>query len=153
MAAVRSGPTVSPFFSIVAMPHPPFSLSARRAFSIIEIAVILIIIGLMLVIIVPPFFSAMSERKAQRVKSDLVTLSNAIEHYALDNGKTGGAPVNYADLRKYLDPKTDAYRREGHDVYGDSYGPFKVGTRPSVPPKAADRLSDVAGADFWSPFQ
>jgi type II secretion system protein G len=127
--------------------------SARRGFTIIEIAVILVIIALMLVIIVPHFFSQLKARKAQRVKEDLITLNSAIEHYALDNGKTSGAQPGYADLRKYLDPRTDVYRRDGKDVFGDSYGPFIVGTRPSVPPKTEDRLMDVAGPDFWSPFQ
>ncbi len=131
------------------MPPP----SSRRGFTIIEIAVILVIIALMLVIIVPHFFSEARERKARRVKNDLITLNAAIEHYALDNGKVSGAPLTYADLRKYLDPKSDVYRLQGKDVLGDSYGPFTVGARPSVPQNTETRLMDVAGPDFWSPFQ
>jgi len=135
------------------MPHTSSSPSARRGFTIIEIAVVLVIIALMLIIIVPHFFQEMSAGKARRVKHDLVALNAAIEHYALENGKIAGAPANYSDLRKYLDPQTDAYRREGRDVFGDSYGPFVVGSRPSVPPGAIDKLSGVASPDFWSPFQ
>jgi type II secretory pathway pseudopilin PulG len=127
--------------------------SGRRGFTIIEIAVILIIIALMLVIIVPHFFSEVRERKARRVKQDLITLNAAIEHYALDNGKTSGFQPTYADLRKYLDPNSDVYRRNGKDIMGDTYGPFTVGARPSVPAKTASELLDVAGPDFWSPFQ
>jgi type II secretory pathway pseudopilin PulG len=129
------------------------SPSSRRGFTIIEIAVILIIIALMLVIIIPHFFSKLKERKARRVKEDLITLNAAIEHYALDNGKTSGFHPSYADVRKYLDPKSDVYRRDGKDVLGDAYGPFTVGARPPVPPKTASELMDVAGPDFWSPFQ
>ena len=125
----------------------------RRGFTIIEVVVILIIIGLMLVILVPHVFNILKLRKADRVRADLVTLNAAIEHYALDNGKVGGIHVQYADLRKYLDPQSDAYRRDGSDVFGDSYGPFIVGDRPSVPRRTATKLSDVTGADFWSPFQ
>jgi type II secretory pathway pseudopilin PulG len=127
--------------------------SSRRGFTIIEIAVILIIIAMMLVIIIPHFFSQMKERKARRVKEDLVTLNAAIERYALDNGKTSGFHPAYADLRKYLDPNSDVYRRDGKDILGDAYGPFTVGTRPTVPPKTADKLLGVAGPDFWSPYQ
>ena len=130
------------------LPH-----SARRGFTIIEIVVILIIIALMLVIVVPHFFSEMKERKARRVKADLITLNVAIEHYALDNGKVSGVQAAYADLRKYLDPKTDVYRLNGKDALGDSYGPFVVGLRPSVPANTASRLANVAGPEFWSPFQ
>jgi general secretion pathway protein G len=135
------------------MPLSPQSSSTRRGFTIIEIAVILIIIGLMLVIVVPHFFIQVKERKARRVKADLVTLNTAIEHYALDNGKVSGAQVSYADLRKYLDTSTDIYQSDGRDVFGDSYGPFIVGSRPTVPRKTEDKLSDVAGPEFWSPFQ
>jgi type II secretory pathway pseudopilin PulG len=133
---------------------PPLSRpsTARRGFTIIETAVILIIIALMLVIIVPHFLQQWELGKARRVRDDLIALNSAIEHYALDNGKAAGAPVKYDDLRKYLDPNTDAYRREGRDVFGDSYGPFVVGTRPSVPRDAVDKLSAVAGVDYWSPF-
>ena len=125
----------------------------RRGFTIIEIAVILVIIALMLVIIIPHFFSEMKERKAHRVKNDLITLNSAIEHYALDNGKVSGFQPAYADLRKYLDPKSDVYRLQGKDILGDTYGPFTIGVRPPVPPKTASQLLDVAGPDFWSPFQ
>lgn len=134
------------------MPQLSRPSAARRGFTIIETAVILIIIALMLLIIVPHFLQQLEVGKAQRVRDDLVALNTAIEHYALDNGKAAGAAVNYDDLRKYLDPKTDAYRREGHDVYGDSYGPFSVGTRPSVPEATADRLAAMTGPDYWSPF-
>jgi type II secretory pathway pseudopilin PulG len=133
------------------MQHPS-AFRARRGFTIIEIVVILIIIALMLVIIVPHFFNGLKVRKAEAVKADLTALNSAIEHYALDSGKVGGAQVQYADVRKYLDPASEVYRRNGRDLFGDSYGPFTVGTPPSVPPKTADRLSAVAGQDFWSPF-
>jgi prepilin-type N-terminal cleavage/methylation domain-containing protein len=136
------------------MPHStPSTLRSRRGFTIIEIVVVLIIIALMLVIIVPHFFSELKVRKAQRIKDDLATLNSAIEHYALDNGKTSGAELDYADLRKYLDPKTDVYRSAGKDIFGDTYGPFTVGSRPSVPPNTSDRLSNVVGEEFWSPYQ
>jgi type II secretory pathway pseudopilin PulG len=135
------------------MPLPPHPISARRAFTIIEIAVILIIIGLMLIIIIPHFLIQLKERKARSVKEDLVTLNTAIEHYALDNGKVAGDHASFDNLRKYLDSNTEIYRRSGRDVFGDSYGPFIVGARPVVPQNAEKKLSDVASVDFWSPFQ
>jgi len=135
------------------MPQMPLSTSSRRAFTLIEIAVILVIIALMMIIVIPHFLVQAKERKARRVKQDLVALNVAIEHYALDNGKVSGYRLSYADLQKYLDPKTDVYQRDGRDILGDSYGPFTVGQRPAVPTKTATELSTVAGADYWSPFQ
>jgi type II secretory pathway pseudopilin PulG len=135
------------------MPQLPPSTSSRRGFTLIEIAVILVIIALMMIIVIPHFLVQAKEANARRVKQDLVALNAAIEHYALDNGKVSGFHPTYADLQKYLDPKTDVYQRDGKDILGDTYGPFTVGQRPAVPPKTATRLSTVAGPDYWSPFQ
>lgn len=115
--------------------------------------VILIIIALMMIIIVPHFISGLTGRKAERVRNDLVTLNAAIEHYALDNGKVSGAELSYSDLRKYLNQGSDVYRRDGRDIFGDTYGPFVVGSRPGVPAYAAEKLSSAVSQDFWSPFQ
>jgi type II secretory pathway pseudopilin PulG len=135
------------------MPHSPSLRPAHRGFTLIEIAVILIIIALMLAIVIPHFFIKMNESKALRVKEDLITLNSAIEHYALDSGRMGGVQPSFDDLRKYLDPNSDVFRRDGTDIFGDSYGPFIIGTRPSVPPATRAKLSGAESPDFWSPFQ
>jgi len=136
------------------MPHSSSSApGAHRGFTIIEIVVVLIIIGLMMLIVIPHLFVDAKLRKARRVKDDLISLNSAIEHYALDNGKVGGTQPTYVDIRKYLDQKTDVYRLGGQDVFGDTYGPFTVGSRPTVPQKTAARFMDVVSDDFWSPFR
>ena len=135
------------------MPSRCPRMISRRAFTIIEIVVIIMIIFLMLIIIVPHFMSQMKLKKAERVKNDLITLNAAIEHYALDSGQVGGVQPTYADLKKYLDPKSDIYQREGRDIFGDSYGPFIIGTPPKVPAETASRMSGIVSQDFWSPYQ
>ncbi len=136
------------------MQHPLFPIRrARRGFTFIEVIVILIIIALMLVIIIPHFLTIFKANRADRVRADLVTLNSAIMHYAQDNGRVAGFEPTYADLRKYLDPRSDIYLDDGRDLFGDTYGPFIVGKPPTVPQNAAERLSAVAGQDFWSPFQ
>jgi len=144
--------SAAPFFLSVSMPLSS-AARARRGFTIIEIIVVLIIIALMLIIVVPHLFNETKVRKAEEVRADLVALNSAVEHYALDNGKVGGTEVQYADIRKYLDPKSYVYRSGGTDVFGNTYGPFTVGSPPSVPADTAEKLEGVAGADFWSPFQ
>jgi prepilin-type N-terminal cleavage/methylation domain-containing protein len=129
------------------------AVRARRGFTIIEIIVVVIIIALMLIIIVPHIFNEAKVRKAEQVRKDLVELNTAVEHFALDNGKVAGAEVQYDDIRKYLDPKGNAYRGNGRDVFGNEYGPFMVGSPPLVPVDTAQKLSGVAGPEFWSPFQ
>jgi prepilin-type N-terminal cleavage/methylation domain-containing protein len=134
------------------MPHSPSSRTSRRGFTLIEIAVILVIIALVLAIIIPHFFLKIQEARARRVLNDLVTLNSAIEHYALDSGKVRGQP-SFSDIQKYIDRDSDVYRRDGSDVFGDSYGPFTIGSRPSVPNNTRKKLESVAGPDFWSPYQ
>jgi prepilin-type N-terminal cleavage/methylation domain-containing protein len=135
------------------MQHLAFPKARRKGFTLIEIIVILIIIALLVVIIVPHIFIQVKVGRARREKADLQALTSAIEHYALDNGKVGGFQPTFADIRKYLDPATDVYKNDGKDLFGDRYGPFIIGERPTVPPKTATKLSSVAGPEFWSPFQ
>jgi type II secretory pathway pseudopilin PulG len=131
----------------------PYIPRSRRAFTLIEIIVILVIIGLMLLIVVPHYLIEFKAKKAARVKADLVALNAAIEQYALENGKVSGDPVDFDSLRKYLDQNSDAYRTGGKDAFGDTYGPFIVGSRPPVPSRTEDDLSSTVPPEFWSPFQ
>jgi type II secretory pathway pseudopilin PulG len=126
---------------------------ARRGFTIIEIGVIFIIIALMLLIIVPHFLLVLKGRKAPRIRADAMALNSALEHYALDNGKTAGSEVQFADLRKYLDASTDVYKLNGRDVMDDPFGPFVVGDRVTVPLATQEKLSSVTSRDYWSPYQ
>ncbi len=127
--------------------------ACRRAFTIIEIIVILIIMALMLVIVIPHLSVGEKERKARQIKDDLAVLNAAVEHYAVDNTKASGIEVTYADISKYVDPNSPVYLRGGKDVFGDSYGPFTVGSLPPVPPDAINRLSNAVDEDFWSPYR
>ncbi|HEX4084846.1 MAG TPA: prepilin-type cleavage/methylation domain-containing protein [Chthoniobacteraceae bacterium] len=126
---------------------------SRGGFTVIEIVVVFIIIALMLVIIVPHFVLEVKARKAARVKADVAALNSALEHFALDNGKTAGYDASYADIRKYLNPQSDAYKLNGQDLLGDQFGPYVVGTRITVPLPTQEKLSSVTPREYWSPYQ
>ena len=60
---------------------------AKRAFTLIELLIVVAIIAILAAIAVPNFLEAQVRAKVSRVKNDLRSLSTALESYAVDNGK------------------------------------------------------------------
>jgi prepilin-type N-terminal cleavage/methylation domain-containing protein len=123
----------------------------RRGFTLVEIMIVVVIIGMLAAIAVPGWFRARKRSQAGRILEDLVQLDHATDEYAIDNSKTTGANPTFTDLRNYLKTGTALYST-GTDLFGDSYGPFTVDSIIQVPAPAYVSLSDVAPSVFWSPF-
>lgn len=70
-------------------------MRSSRAFTLLEIIMVMVIIGLLVAIIAPEFFSFRKEANISSVKSTLITLSEASEMYYL---KKGLYPVSMNDL-------------------------------------------------------
>ncbi|SRR5581483_4829627 len=129
------------------------SAPRRRAFTLIEIIVILLIVALMIVVIIPVFIIHHRKAQSQHVLHDLKTLDAALHRYALETEKQPGFNPTFQDLKKYLDPSTDAYRTNGKDAFGHPYGPFTVDSQPKVPAKTAEDLSGIVDDEFWSTYR
>jgi hypothetical protein len=68
--------------------------------------------------------------------------------------KTTGAAVDWTDVQKYLKKGSTLYSSNHTDLLGSDLGAsFSVDTIPVVPAATFDALSDVAPAEFWSPFK
>jgi len=65
------------------MPHA----SPRRAFTLIELLIVVAIIAILAAIAVPNFLEAQTRSKISRVKSDMRSFSVAMEAYHVDNGR------------------------------------------------------------------
>lgn len=61
--------------------------TSRRAFTLIELLIVVAIIAILAAIAVPNFLEAQIRAKVSRVKSDARTLATAVEIYAVDNTK------------------------------------------------------------------
>jgi prepilin-type N-terminal cleavage/methylation domain-containing protein len=77
----------------------------RRAFTLIEIMIVVVIIGILLAIAVPNFVRARESSRAKSCISNLKSINGAIEQWAMDNKKTAADTPVESDLygtNKYL---------------------------------------------------
>ncbi|MDB6175238.1 MAG: hypothetical protein JWL59_4549 [Chthoniobacteraceae bacterium] len=128
-----------------------------KAFTLVEIMFVVAIIALLVVIALPNFLRSRKRSQASKILEDLRILDSAIEQYALDNSKGSDTLVEFADLQKYLKADSNIYHSNGKDLFGNSFGPnsdgtFAVDTIPQVSTATFNNLSDVAPAEFWSPY-
>lgn len=70
----------------------------RRAFTIIEVMIVVIIIGLLMGIAIPNFLSSRSTSQFQSCQANMRTLENAKEMWAIDNRVPPGTGVTQGDL-------------------------------------------------------
>lgn len=61
-------------------------MTKQNAFSLIEIMVVVVILGILASIVVPKILSRPDEARVVKAKSDILNIQNALELYKLDNG-------------------------------------------------------------------
>ncbi|MEI7776467.1 MAG: prepilin-type N-terminal cleavage/methylation domain-containing protein [Verrucomicrobiota bacterium] len=129
-------------------------LNTKRAgFTLVEIMIVVAIIALLAAIAVPNFLRSRKRSQATQVLEDLRQIDSAIDQYAIENNKPSAANVDWADVQKYLKTGTRLYESNAKDILGNSFGAtFSVDVTPKVHATTYNALSDVAPADFWSPF-
>lgn len=78
----------------------------RRGFSLIEIMVVIVILGLLASAVVLTVNGYMDKAKVNRAKSDISTIVSAIEIYRLDNGRLPRTDegLDKLPLKNRLDP-------------------------------------------------
>ena len=79
-------------FLFLRLPHPPQPqerprLVKNKAFTLIELLIVVAIIAILAAIAVPNFLEAQVRAKVSRAKADMRTMATAIESYAVDNNK------------------------------------------------------------------
>ena len=124
---------------------------SHGAFTLVEIMIVVAIIALLAAIAVPGFLRARKRSQAAKILNDLRFIDSAVDQYALETSKTGGAPVAITDWTNYLKRNTSLYLT-GADLFGNVYGAQTVDRLPSVAASAKAALSDVADTAFWSPY-
>ena len=124
----------------------------RGGFTLVEIMIVVAIIALLAAIAVPGFLRARKRSQASRIVNDLRLIDSAVDQYAIENNRTSGSAVPVAAWTNYLKVGSALYTT-GNDVFGNAYGAQTVDTLPKVPTNTFNALSDVATAEFFSPYR
>ena len=127
----------------------------RGGFTLVEIMIVVAIIALLAAIAVPNFLRARKRSQATRILQDLRMVDSAIDQYALETNKTSGDAANWTDISSYLKSGSTLQAGSGKDMLGNQIngGTLTVDGIPKVAATTFDKLSDVAPAEFWSPFK
>jgi len=106
-----------------------------RGFTLIEIMVVVIIIGLLAAVIVPSVISKVDDAKAAKAKSDIQALETALTMYRLDNSKYPTSDQGLLALTQQpTDPSVRHWRPGGYieriskDPWGADYQYVYPGT-------------------------
>ena len=126
--------------------------SKRGGFTLVEIMIVVAIIALLAAIAVPNFLRSRKRSQATAVLEDLRMIDAAVDLYAIENNKTNGNALNWADIQLYIKKGTRLYTSGGADILGNTFVIPTVENSPRVPAATFSALSDVAPASFWSPY-
>jgi prepilin-type N-terminal cleavage/methylation domain-containing protein len=124
----------------------------RGGFTLVEIMIVVAIIALLAAIAVPNFLRARKRSQATRILEDLRIIDSALDQYAIENNKSGGATARWTDLQNYLKNGSVLYNSNGTDLLSNAYSGYTVDSIPKLSSTTFNKLSDVAPSDFWSPF-
>ena len=123
------------------------SNARQRAFTLVEILVVVVILGILAAIVVPQFSNASEDSKESALQQDLFRIRQQIELYA--NHHNG----DYPDLANFIDQMTLPSDLDGNTAAigtaGYHYGPY-LQKMPNNPFTDTVPLSDGAvGSSAW----
>ena len=108
---------------------------AQRGFTLIEIMVVVIIIGLLAAVVVPQFLGRVDDARVAKAKQDIQALETALTMYKLDNFVYPTAEMGLQALvTKPNDPSIKNWRAGGYlkrlnkDPWGNDYQYQNPGT-------------------------
>lgn len=72
------------------------------AFTLVEVLVVTVILGLIAAISIPIFMNSMIEAEIRIKQTNVATVESAKEQWALLNNKPNGTPVTWEDITDYM---------------------------------------------------
>jgi len=109
----------------------------RSGFTLVELLIVVIILGILAGVVIPQFSSASIEAKEAAIMTDLAALRNAIDLYKVQHNDvypgTISGTTNWANFTTHLTTQTDQAGAAGTD-----YGPY---LRTGVPRNPVNNLN------------
>ncbi len=130
---------------------------SNLGFTLIEVMVVILIIGVLAALVVPKVMSRPDEARITAAKSDIATVSQALNLYKLDNGRYPSTEQGLAALVKKptIEPIPANWKSEGYldrvpkDPWGTPYQYLQPGVHGQIDVFSfgADRASGGEGND------
>lgn len=116
-------------------------MKAKRGFTLVEILIVVVILGILAAIVIPQFTEASTEAKLSSLCSDLQTVRSQIELYKVQHNdnvpepEAGGA--TWTQMTQYTDVAGDAQATKDGT---HKYGPYL----PQIPTNPFNQLATIA---------
>ena len=103
-------------------------MKAQKGFTLVEILIVVVILGILAAIVVPQFTQASTEAKTNSLCSNLQSLRSQIELYKVQHGDTPPALETFEDQMIYCTNAAGAIQGDGSKARdnenGYIYGPY-----------------------------
>jgi prepilin-type N-terminal cleavage/methylation domain-containing protein len=120
--------------------------SSTRAFTLVEIMVVVAIIGVLATLMIPSIVRARKQSQGRRILNDVRELNAAINQWAMEKNKVDGDKVNTVEAATYLKgtwPKKD--------LLGNNFKVGTVGSSQVTIANATKKALKGVGID-WGPY-
>jgi len=118
-------------------------MKARKGFTLVEILIVVVILGILAAIVIPQFTDASTQAKTSSLTSDLQTVRSQIELYKVEHNDAlpGAGTASFEDA---LTEQTDI-----DGALGSDYGPYlqKIPTNPFNDSNSVEIDGTVGGGD------
>jgi general secretion pathway protein G len=126
-------------------------MKANRGFTLVEILIVVVILGILAAIVIPQFTQASSEAKTNSLCSDLQTLRSQVELYKCQHNDVNPSLANFEDQMIYTSDIAGAFTATKVRDATHTFGPY-LERVPENPFTNSDSVVDwgaSATTDGW----
>jgi general secretion pathway protein G len=138
--------------------HINQQVSRHRGFTLIEVMVVVVILGVLAAIIVPKIMSRPEQARMVKAKQDILAIGSALDLYKLDNGFYPSTDQSLQALvsKPSTPPTPRNWKEDGYlqklpmDPWGEAYSYENANERVKIysfGPKGKDGESEISNLD------